>query len=82
MISINIVKDGKLMQLCMGIDFDKEIDLNGINTGTAFIAFIDDNRDIQEIIKKKLIYPGSSKIVIFLLTELKNDKIKTYIKNG
>ena len=81
MISLMVQKENKFMNLCLGIEFNNKIKLAEENEGTVFIAFMDEEKNISEIIKKKLIYPGSNKLIYFLVGELKNDKIKTYI-NG
>jgi hypothetical protein len=82
MITINIIKKGILLQLIMGIEFDKDINLEGDNIGSVFIAYINEEKSQREILKKNLIYPGSSKIVFFILSELRNEKIKAYIRDG
>ena len=90
MITMMMQKESKFMNLCMGIEFDKEInneDIENIEnnvenvefTGTVFLAFLDDDRNIAEILKKKLIFPGSTKLIYFIVGELKNDKIKKLI---
>jgi len=83
MITLMIQKESKFMNLCMGIEFEKEINIeeieNGEFTGTVFIAFLDDKRNIAELLKKKLIFPGSTKLIYFLVGELKSDKIKKLI---
>lgn len=56
-----------------------DVDLNSTHTGSVFIAFIDENKNIGEILKKKLIYPGSKKLIYFLVGELKNEKVRKYI---
>jgi hypothetical protein len=89
MITLMMQKESKFMNLCMGIEFDKEIskeDIENIEnndntdfTGTVFLAFLDDDRNIAEILKKKLIFPGSTKLIYFIVGELRNDKIKKLI---
>jgi hypothetical protein len=80
MITLMMQKESKFMDLCMGIEFDKEINIeeleNGEFTGSVFIAFLDESRNIAEILKKKLIFPGSTKLIYFLVGELRNEKIK------
>jgi hypothetical protein len=80
MITLMMQRESKFMNLCMGIEFDKEIKLEEIEdgefTGSVFLAFLDDERNIAEILKKKLIFPGSTKLIYFLVGELKNEKIK------
>lgn len=78
-ITLLVNKNNHFFKLSMGIDFDKEIDIDGENSGSAFIMFSDEQRGVAEIVKKKLIYPGSAKIIYFLVNELRNDKIRTYI---
>jgi hypothetical protein len=82
MITVNILKNGNLSQLVMGIEFDSAIILDGDNIGSVFIAYINEEKDQREILKKKLIYPGSTKLVFFVLSELRNEKIKTYIRDA
>jgi hypothetical protein len=82
MITVNILKNGNLSQLVMGIEFDSAINLDGDNIGSVFIAYINEEKDQREILKKKLIYPGSTKLVFFVLSELRNEKIKTYIRDA
>jgi hypothetical protein len=80
MITLMISKNDKFMNMCMGIEFDKDDKtIDGENTGSVFIAFIDENKNIGEILKKKLIYPGSKKLIYFLVGELKNEKVRKYI---
>ena len=86
MITLMIQKESKFMNLCMGIEFDTEINMEHIEhieneefTGSVFIAFLDDDRNIAEILKKKLIFPGSTKLIYFLVGELRMDKIKKLI---
>ena len=82
MITLNIIKNGLLMQIVMGIEFDSDIDLEGDNVGSVFIAYINENKSQRELLKKKLIYPGSTKLVFFVLSELRNEKIQTYIRDA
>jgi acid stress-induced BolA-like protein IbaG/YrbA len=63
----------------MGVEFEKEVEIEGENVGSTFIMFSDEQKGVAEIVKKKLIYPGSAKIIYFLVNELRNDKIKAYI---
>ena len=77
MITVNINNNGKLSKLVTGIEFNNDIDLENPNPGSVYLRYIDDNRD--EIIKKNLIFPGSTKILYFLVRELNNDKIQSYI---
>jgi hypothetical protein len=83
MITLMMQKQSKFMNLCMGIEFDSEIKLEDIEdgefTGSVFLAFLDDERNIAEILKKKLIFPGSTKLIYFLVGELRMDKIKKLI---
>jgi hypothetical protein len=65
----------------MGVEFEQDIKLEEENIGSVFILFSDEQKGVAEIVKKKLIYPGSNKIIYFLVNELRNDKIKAYI-NG
>ena len=77
MITLNINNNGKLSKLVIGIEFKDSIDLDNSNTGSVYIKYIDDKR--TEIVKKNLTFPGSTKILYFLVRELKNDKIQSYI---
>ena len=79
MITLMLQKESKFMNMCMGIEFDGEIKFDEENTGSVFIAFMDESKNIAEIIKKKLIYPGSTKLIYFIVSELRNDKIKKFI---
>jgi hypothetical protein len=47
----------------------------------AYIELVDKEKGYREVIKKGLIFPGSTKIVYFLIRELSNEKISSYI-NG
>jgi len=76
-ITLNITNNGKLSKLVTGIEFKDDIDLENPNNGLVYIRYIDDDRN--EIIKKNLTFPGSTKILYFLVSELKNDKIQSYI---
>ena len=77
MLALNINNNGKLSKLVTGIEFNDSIDLDNPNQGAVYLRYIDDNRN--EIIKKNLTFPGSTKILYFLVRELKNDKIQSYI---
>jgi len=81
MITLNITKDDRIMELIIGIEFKDSIDLEELNKGEVYIKFVDKEKNIDEIIKKNLIFPGSTKILYFLVAELKNDKVSAYI-NG
>lgn len=78
-ITLLVNKNNKFFKLSMGVEFDKEITIDGENVGSTFIMFSDEQKGVAEIVKKKLIYPGSAKIIYFLVNELRNDKIKAYI---
>lgn len=78
-ITLMINKNNHFFKLSMGIEFDKDVVIEGENTGSTFIMFTDEQKGVAEIVKKKLIYPGSAKIIYFLVNELRNDKIRTYI---
>ena len=80
-ITLMINKNDKFFKLSMGIEIEKDIQIEEENIGSAFIMFTDEQKGVAEIVKKKLIYPGSTKIIYFLVNELRNDKIKAYI-NG
>jgi hypothetical protein len=79
MITLMVHKEGRIMNICMGIEFGEEIDLTKENNGSVFIGFIDEENNIGEILKKNLIYPGSTKLIYFLVGELKNDTIRKYM---
>lgn len=79
MITLMVHKEGRIMNICMGIEFNEEIDITKENKGSVFIGFIDEENNIGEILKKNLIYPGSTKLIYFLVGELKNDTIKKYM---
>lgn len=78
-ITLVLNKNNNFFKLLLCIKFENPIDLDKENIGDVTIIFSDEQRASAEIIKKKLIYPGSEKIIYFLVNELKNDKIKTYI---
>ncbi len=80
-ITLMINKNNNFFKLSMGVEFEQDIKIEEENTGSVFILFSDEQKGIAEIVKKKLIYPGSNKIIYFLVNELRNDKIKAYI-NG
>ena len=80
-LSLNLNKNGRLSQLKVGIEFTDNIDINNLNTGKTYIRYIDTDKNINEIIKKNLTYPGSNKILYYLVAELNNDKIHTYIND-
>jgi hypothetical protein len=80
-ITLMINKNNNFFKLSMGIEFEEEIKVEEENKGSVFIMFTDEQKGVAEIVKKKLIYPGSTKIIYFLVNELRNDKIKAYI-NG
>jgi hypothetical protein len=80
-ITLMINKNNNFFKLSMGVEFEQDIKIEEENSGSVFIMFSDEQKGVAEIIKKKLIYPGSNKIIYFLVNELRNDKIKAYI-NG
>ena len=80
-ITLMINKNNNFFKLSMGVEFEQDIKLEEENIGSVFILFSDEQKGVAEIVKKKLIYPGSNKIIYFLVNELRNDKIKAYI-NG
>lgn len=80
-LSLNLNKNGRLSKLKVGIEFTDNIDINNLNTGKTYIRYIDTDKNINEIIKKNLTYPGSNKILYYLVAELNNDKIHTYIND-
>jgi hypothetical protein len=79
MINLNINKNGKLSYLTVGIEFTNKIDIDNLNRGMAYLRYVDNEKNINEVVKKNLIFPGSTKILYFLVRELKNDKIQSYI---
>jgi hypothetical protein len=80
-ITLMVNKNNNFFKLSMGVEFEQDIKLEEENIGSVFIMFSDEQKGVAEIVKKKLIYPGSNKIIYFLVNELRNDKIKAYI-NG
>ena len=58
-------------------EMDSELEYKG----TSYIELIDEEKNYREVIKRDLIFPGSTKIVYFLIRELSNEKIIGYI-NG
>lgn len=81
-ITLRVNKNNSFFKLSVGIEFEKTINLDEENEGKTFIMLIDEQKGVAEIVKKKMIYPGSTKIIYFLVSELKNDKIKTYINEN
>ena len=79
MINLNINRNGKLSYLSVGIEFSNKIDIDNLNQGMAYLRYVDNEKNINEVVKKNLIFPGSTKILYFLVRELKNDKIQSYI---
>jgi len=82
MMSIYINDSGRLIKVTTGIELilDK-IEVDKEYRGKSYIELIDDEKGYREVIKKGLIFPGSTKIVYFLIKELSNEKIVDYI-NG
>lgn len=84
MMSIYINNSGRLIRLVMGIELNVnyiDIKVDKDYTGLAYIELVDLDKNYREIIKRGLIFPGSTKIVYFLVKELSNEKITAYI-NG
>ena len=79
MITLNINKNGKLSYLSVGIEFNDKIDIENLNQGSVYLRYVSPEKNINEIVKKNLFFPGSTKIIYFLVRELKNDKIQSYI---
>ena len=80
MMSIYIYDNGRLIKVVTGIELNIDsIEVDKEYAGTSYIELVDG--DHREIIKKGLIFPGSTKIVYFLIRELSNEKIADYI-NG
>jgi len=82
--SVYINDNGKLIRVTTGIELNVkscDIEINTDYTGLAYIELSDPEKGYREIIKKGLIFPGSTKIVYFLIRELSNEKIVSYI-NG
>jgi len=78
-ISLYINIDGRLIKLQMGIELTSN--MSDEFTGLTYIELIDDEKNHREIIKRGLIYPGSTKIVYFLVRELTGEKIISYFNN-
>jgi hypothetical protein len=84
MMSIYINNSGQLIRVVTGIELKvnpADIEVDKDYTGLAYIELVDQEKNYREIIKKGLIFPGSTKIVYFLIRELSNEKISSYI-NG
>lgn len=82
--SVYINDNGKMIKITTGIELNvksSDIEENIEYTGLAYIELNDQEMNYREIIKKGLIFPGSTKIVYFLIKELSNEKIVSYI-NG
>lgn len=79
-ITLNININGKVTQLSVGIHFNNIIDIETLNTGSVYLRYVDKDKNINDIVKKNLMFPGSKNIIYFLVRELKNDKIQSYIK--
>jgi len=80
-IRLNITKNGKITYLTLGIDVPDGWSIDGLNKGSCYLKYIDEEKNINDIVKQNLIYPGSTKILYFIVAELKNTKIQAYI-NG
>ena len=78
-IRLNITKNGKLSYLSLGIHIPDGCTVDGLNKGSCYLRYVDEERNINDIIKENLIYPGSTKILYFIVAELKNTKIQSYI---
>jgi len=84
LMSVYVNDNGRLIRVQTGIEIKEKIETINVDTeytGTAYIELIDNEKNYREIIKCNLIFPGSTKIVYFLLRELSNEKIVNYI-NG
>ena len=82
MLSVYINDSGRLIKVVTGIELNVDvIDINKEYTGKSYIELVDESKGYREVIKKGLIFPGSTKIVYFLIKELSNEKILDYI-NG
>jgi len=79
-ITLHININGKITQLSVGIEFNNNIDIEKLNTGSVYLRYVDKEKNINDIVKKNLMFPGSKNILYFLVRELKNDKIQSYIK--
>lgn len=78
--SVYVYDNGKLIKVVTGIELNIDsIEVDKEYTGKAYIELVDG--DYREIIKRGLIFPGSTKIVYFLIRELSNENIADYI-NG
>lgn len=84
MMSVYINDNGRMIKITTGIELkvnSTDIEVDKEYTGLAYIELVDQEKNYREIIKKGLIFPGSTKIVYFLIKELSNEKIVSYI-NG
>ena len=82
--SVYINDNGRMIKITTGIELkvnSTDIEVDKEYTGLAYIELVDQEKNYREIIKKGLIFPGSTKIVYFLIKELSNEKIVSYI-NG
>jgi hypothetical protein len=84
LMSVYINNSGRLIRVVTGIELKVnpvDIEIGKEYNGLAYIELVDHEKSYREIIKKGLIFPGSTKIVYFLIKELSNEKISSYI-NG
>ena len=82
--SVYINNNGRLIRVITGIELKVnpvDIENDKDYRGLAYIELVDKEKGYREVIKKGLIFPGSTKIVYFLIRELSNEKISSYI-NG
>ena len=82
--SVYVNDNGRLIKVQTGIEIKDKVSIDNADieyTGTSYIELIDEERNYREVIKRDLIFPGSTKIVYFLIRELSNEKIIGYI-NG
>ena len=84
--SVYVNDNGRLIKVQTGIEIteisdDVKMDSELEYKGTSYIELIDEEKNYREVIKRDLIFPGSTKIVYFLIRELSNEKIIGYI-NG
>ena len=82
LMSIYVYNNGSIFRVITGIELNiKNIEVDKEYKGTSYIEIVDKDKDYREVIKRGLIFPGSTKIVYFLIRELSNEKIVSYI-NG
>jgi hypothetical protein len=53
-ITLMVNKNNNFFKLSIGVEFEKDIDIDGENIGSTFIMFSDEQKGVAEIIKKKI----------------------------